>query len=233
MEALQRQQWSISIEAKAKGVGFKLKVYRILHCSRLSVLLRIPSSRFSLNFKFRTTLSACEGIGKFSFSRLFGRLFHWKSKSIAKKKDVFFVKGAKVGKPEWSGFRFPFQDPVTAMMGSLSLLFYSASKRDHDGFVIHGLTFVFFLMILLIFKMKKIRFSLVWLAITIVSTIGISCICVNYRGCFTVTARKSGMNFITAGCLFALFQRKQDIQMMLREVFRGLKGSVIRHLKVQ
>lgn len=109
MEALQRQHWSISIEAKANGVGFKLKLYRILHCSRLSFLLRIPRSRFSLNFKLRTTLSACERIGKSSSSRLFGRLCRWKSRSIAKKKDVLFVKRSKLGKPEWSAFRFPFQ----------------------------------------------------------------------------------------------------------------------------
>ncbi|XP_039136035.1 uncharacterized protein LOC120273476 [Dioscorea cayenensis subsp. rotundata] len=254
MEALQRQHWSISIEAKANGVGFKLKLYRILHCSRLSFLLRIPRSRFSLNFKLRTTLSACERIGKSSSSRLFGRLCRWKSRSIAKKKDVLFVKRSKLGKPEWSAFRFPFQDPVAAMMGSLSLLFYSASKRDHGGIVIHGLTFIFFLMILLRFKMKKIHFSLV-LAITIISTIGISCVCMSYQDCFTVTARKSGMNFISAGCLFALSQlvkptdlrpvgfyassvkflmkRKQDMHMMLREVCSGFKRSFIGHLKIQ
>ncbi|KAJ0978401.1 hypothetical protein J5N97_013875 [Dioscorea zingiberensis] len=106
MEALKRHQWSISIHAKAKGVGFKLKAFRILHRSRLSFILRIPGFPFYL--KSRTEL-AREGSGKTRFLRFLRRIFRWKPKNVAEKKDVLCVKGSKVGKPERSGFQFPLQ----------------------------------------------------------------------------------------------------------------------------
>ncbi|XP_078178408.1 uncharacterized protein LOC144572635 [Carex rostrata] len=157
----QPKSWAISVRCRSKGLDFRMNAANILPNwgnggERISLFLRLkrmfllriesefgdpsPSPTRNLDLKKKGRLRRfCGSLGK-----LFGRWRKGRSRKVNLVNLVNLVKGKECGNSidqSWC----KYQTSLIPVMGSLSLLSYSSTQRDHKGILIHAFSYIFYL----------------------------------------------------------------------------------------
>ncbi|XP_008782657.2 uncharacterized protein LOC103702131 [Phoenix dactylifera] len=210
MESSKHQSWKISVQARSKGLDFRIDASNILPQwgkggEKISLFLRLFRF-FSLKVESKNRIPPRKTKRKSKLFRFLAKIFPRpgeliRSKLATKKRSQ--VRSPKIGSPPTDGWHHPCQYKVVAMMASLCLLSHSAAEKDGGGIIIHALAFIFCLVLLL--KKRKTRSDLFW-ASSVVSLVGFCMGFLSYTGLVAKAAWRVWNVIISLGCSFAFYQ---------------------------